>query len=48
VLGVALGLTVTGILSLVGRSALDKTSVATAVNAVTHHMAGRRRGRGGR
>ena len=36
VLGVAVGLTVTGILALVGRSAtLDKTSVATAVNAVT-------------
>jgi MFS family permease len=35
-LGIALGLTLTGILSLVGRAAaLDKTSVATAVNAVT-------------
>jgi predicted MFS family arabinose efflux permease len=35
-LGVAVGLTVTGILALVGRSAtLDKTSVATALNAVT-------------
>ena len=35
-IGVAVGLTVTGILALVGRSAtLDKTSVATAVNAVT-------------
>jgi hypothetical protein len=34
-LGVAVGLTVTGILTLVGRSpSLDKTSVATAVNAV--------------
>jgi predicted MFS family arabinose efflux permease len=36
VLGVAAGLTVTGILSLVARSpARDKTSVAIAVNAVT-------------
>jgi MFS family permease len=36
VLGVAVGLTVTGILSLVARSpTLDKTSVAIAVNAVT-------------
>jgi MFS family permease len=35
-LGIAVGLTLTGILSLVGRAAaLDKTSVATAVNAVT-------------
>jgi MFS family permease len=35
-LGTAVGLTLTGILSLVGRAAaLDKTSVATAVNAVT-------------
>jgi MFS family permease len=36
VLGVGLGLTVTGILALVGRAAdIDKTSVAIAVNAVT-------------
>lgn len=36
VLGIGIGLTVTGILCLVGRGAtLDKTSVATAVNAVT-------------
>ena len=36
VLGIGLGFTVTGILTLVGRAAtLDKTSVATAVNAVT-------------
>jgi MFS family permease len=36
VLGLAVGLTVTGILSLVARAApLDKTSITTAVNAVT-------------
>jgi hypothetical protein len=36
VLGVGVGLTVTAILSLIGRAAdLDKTSAAVAVNAVT-------------